>query len=637
MNFNEWHLAYPVWLWGLLFIPLMWVAYFLFYHVQQSSKQLESFIDSHLLPYLLVNAEKKNFSWVKTLLAWSFVWCCLILALGGPRWNYREIEMASKDQALVILLDLSESMNATDIKPSRLIRAKQKIEDLLKVSKGIKIGLIAFAADPHMISPITDDRETIRHVLPSLDTDLVYVQGSRLSPALKMAAVMLEAEPGQNKALVVMSDGGFEDKSAIGEVKQLADKGVVIHAIGMGTEQGAVLRDHQGNTIKKNGAPILSKLSREPMEEISRMGGGYYIEQNYSHKKDSVILDALQKKGEALEIGKKSKFWDEGFFWFLLPALPIILWWFRKKGQFVAMIILFSCGSFLEGGIKQDYFMNSEALGKEALEKSEYEIAVRTFQDPYRKGVASYQAGDFAEAEKLFKESFRQEVACEAAYNLGNALAKQQKFKEALTAYEEVLEKWPDHQKAKENLEIIKKIIEQQSQESQEKSEKQEKQEEKETDNNSKDQKSDSSQNQQKKEREEEDSNQGDQEKKESDSSEGTDSNESDSDHSKEEDQKHSENSKDQKSQESEDKKQSQETVSEASEEQFQDEKPNDQVSEGDNGLQENREGMKARAQEDLDADIWLNRLSNDPKTFLKNKFYIESKKNGTKEGIDPW
>ena len=75
------------------------------------------------------------------MLLWSVVWACLTLALAGPRWNFREMETFSRDQSLVILLDLSESMNATDIKPSRLVRAKQKIEDLINLSKGVKIGL----------------------------------------------------------------------------------------------------------------------------------------------------------------------------------------------------------------------------------------------------------------------------------------------------------------------------------------------------------------------------------------------------------------------------------------------------------------------------------------------------------------
>lgn len=617
MNFNEWHLAYPIWLWGLMMIPLIWSAYLLLYRPYHSSKQLERFIDPHLLPFLLVEGVEKKSSWWKVWLEWSFVWGCLILALAGPRWGYREIEMISKDQALVILLDLSESMNATDVKPSRLVRAKQKIEDLL-LSKGVKMGLIAFAADPHMISPITDDKETIRHLLPSLSTDLVYVQGSRLSPALKMAAVMLEAEPGHNKAMVIISDGGFEDRTAIAEVKQLADKGMAIHAVGIGTEQGVVLQDHQGKIIKKNGGSIISKLSRGPMEEISRLGGGYYIEQNHSPYKDAMIVDALARKAEALEAGQTIRLWDEGFLWFLLPAVPFVLWWFRRGGLVFAAVALLSLCFPLEGGLRQDYFMNSEELGKEALDEGKYESAADFFQDPYRKGVACYKAGNFAEAEKLFQYSSRPEVACDAAYNLGNALAKQQKFKEAAAAYEKGLEKWPDHQKSKENLALMRRILEQQQEKS---SEKQEEQKEKESDQNSKGSGTNHPENQEKREKtkeEEGEDPQADHQKKKNienpENSENRESSGSNSDRLKEEEEEHKS----------------------AEHSQAEQKTPEERAPEKDiKG--ENQHGKKQKTQEDQDADVWLNRLSNDPKTFLKNKFYIESRKNGTKEGIDPW
>ena len=211
LNLNEFHFTFPFCLWFGLAIPFIWILFFFFKNGAPSTYQLEKFIDKHLLPYLLIKVPTRNRSPWKTLILWSIMWSALTIALAGPRWNFREMEVFSRDQSLVILLDLSESMNATDTKPSRLIRAKQKIEDLLKNSQDVKVGLIAFAADAHMITPITEDKETIRHLLPSLSTELVHVQGSRLSPALVMASTLLEAEAESNKAILVFSDGGFED------------------------------------------------------------------------------------------------------------------------------------------------------------------------------------------------------------------------------------------------------------------------------------------------------------------------------------------------------------------------------------------------------------------------------------------
>lgn len=624
MDLETFQFSQPLWLWGLIAIPTLWAAFFLFYRPRSFSKHLESMIDTHLLPFLLVEKKTNQAStWVWRLLSWSIIWACLMVALAGPRWSFRDIDMMSKDQSLVILLDLSESMNATDVKPSRIVRARQKIEDLLQGSQGTKIGLIAFAADPHMITPLTDDKETIRHLLPSLNTDLVYIQGSRLSPALKMASKMLEAEPGRHQALVIISDGGFEDRSAIADVKKLAEQGVVIHAMGIGTVEGAVLKDDEGNIVKKNGKPIVSKLEREPLQEISKVGTGFYIEANYSSHDESAILDQLQCHAEAISAGKKMRLWDEGFIFFLLPAIPLFLYSFRRGVALMVVVWAIAIPfSSLQAEVVHEYFMNSEEAGADAFDKGDYQEAAETFQDPYRKGVAYYKAGNFEEAEKMFKLSTREDIAHDAAYNLGNALAWQQKFQEAVDAYEEVLKQWPDDQQAKENLELIKKLLEQQKEEQQQNSDSQE-QQDKQQDSDGEGSEDGDPQGQQDEKNEQQSEGGNSSGKQQQDSSEG-DTSENDQDKEGQSDRNEAEES---------DSSQKEGTQDKTTQEQ------NAQSGNGEETKQEEvaAEGAEKRSQQDLDADMWLNRLTNDPQTFLKNKFYIESKKNGTREGIDPW
>ncbi len=601
MELSELNFAHPMWLWAILAIPLVWLGWFFFYQINRPTLQLEKFIDTHLLPYLLINRSLKTNSIWKYLLIWSVVWSCLTLALAGPRWNYREIETFSKDQSLVILLDLSNSMNATDIKPSRLTRAKQKIEDLLNVSKGVKVGLVAFAADPHMITPLTDDKETIRHLLPSLDTRLVYIQGSRLSPALDMAATMLQSEPGNNKSVLVMSDGGFEDATAIKTAKALAEKGVVIHAMGIGTLEGAPLKDKDGNIVKKNGSPVISKLEKERFAEISSVGKGHYLEPNYSDKEEAIILEDLERRAEAQSaLGKINKIWEERYYILILPVLPILLWWFRQ-GFIIAVLLLVP--TLKLNANAADYFKNQEQLGQQAFENGDFETAEASFQDPYRKGVVCYKAGKYREAEELFKQSTRPEVASSAGYNLGNALALQQKLKEAIKAYEDVLEKWPDHTKAKDNLEILKKMLEQQQSDNSE--------DQKNSENNSD---KNEKKNQQDPKNNEESENQQESDRQDSKNNEGSEN--------RQENDRH-DSSKNEEGKKNEDLQNNPEQQKKPQEEQR-------------NTGQEN-EAKSAKSQEDQDADLWLNKIENDPKEFMKNKFYIESKKNGATEGIDPW
>lgn len=508
----------PLWLSALLALPLVWGLFFLYYRGEQPLHQLEKFIDKHLIPYLLVGGEKKKQKLWITLLFWTLVYSCLVLALAGPRWDFREIPAFTRDQSLAVLLDLSESMNAKDVSPSRLGRAKQKIEDILNMSKGAKIGLIAFAADPHMIAPLTEDKEAIRHLLPTLDTDLVYVQGSKLASALEMAAAMLDNEPGNNKAILVISDGGFEDTSALHTAKKLADKGIVIHTMGVGTLEGGPLK------VKKNGSSVISKLEKEKFQEISKMGRGSYFDAGHSDK----IALLFERSDVQKEAQKNERIWEEHFYLFLLPVLPFFLLWYRRGYIFIFL--------FLQPAHALSYFYNTEQQAAFCFENGDYAAAAAGFQDPYRKGVAYYRMEDYAAAEEMFRKSERSD------YNLGNALAKQNKLQEAIKAYEAALEKTPDHIQAKENLELVKKMLEEQKQDEQ-----------------------------------------------------------------KQEEQKQEQN-QEQEQQEQQDEKE---------------------------GEQEQHE--QPRSQEDQDADLWLDQMKNDPKTFLKNKFYLESKQNGTKEEVDPW
>lgn len=494
----------PLWFSALLIMPLVWGLFLFYLRKEESHSQLEKFIDKHLIPYLLIRNDPKSTKQWSPLLFWSLVYTLFVIAMAGPRFEFREIPTFSREQNLAILLDLSESMNATDILPSRLMRSRQKIEDLLNMSKKVKIGLIAFAADPHMITPLTEDKETIRRLLPTLDTDLVFVQGSKLSGALDMAETMLANEQGASKSLLVISDGGFEDASAaLQTAKKLSNDGIVIHTLGIGSVEGTPLK------VKNKGAPVISKLEREKFAEISKIGNGRYFEAGHEL---TPILEDLKNRSEVKQETKLQRIWEESFYLFLLPVLPFFLIWYRRGAIFALFLIL--------PAFSEAFFYNSEQLAEQAFNAGDYETACQQFQDPYRKGVAYYRKGDYQAAEEMFRQSG-------AKYNLGNALALQDKLQEAIQAYEEVLEKQPEHIQAKENLELLKKMQEEEEKEEKGKEEEEEQKEE--------------------------------------------------------------------------------------------EQKP------------------QARSQEDQDADLWLDQIKNDPESFLKNKFYLESMKNGTKEDICPW
>lgn len=459
MAFNQFHFAETGWLWGLLLIPIIWGLYGLFFRQSAGISQLEGFIDAHLLPHLLINKQSKEHSLWKSITIGSLLWALLIGALAGPRWDYKEVATFTPDQSLVILLDLSQSMNADDVKPSRLLRARQEIEDILNMAKGVKIGLVAFAADPHMITPLTDDMQTIRHLLPSLDTDLVYIQGSNLAPALDMAINLLNAEPGNNKAILVISDGGFTDVSAtIAIAKKLTKQGIILDTMGVGTKVGAPIRDAQGVIIKQNGIAVISHLEQDKLQEI-----GHYLSANYTENDSKMVLNQLKARVQAEKNKQQTtRHWEERFYLLILPLMLVMLLGFRKGYVFPVLLIAFMLPiDPTQAAAFEDYFKNEAQLGKEAMTNKEYDKASSAFKDAYRKGVAQYKAGNYAEAERLFAESKRPDVQNEATYNLGNALAQQKKFEQAISAYEKLLADDPDNAKAKDNLALVKKLLKQ--------------------------------------------------------------------------------------------------------------------------------------------------------------------------------
>jgi len=273
MVVNAFHFETPAWLWGIALIPLLAGAYKLLFTGRLRAAYLDAFIDKALLPHLLLGAGKSQASLWRSVALWSLLWTLMMGALANPRWDYKDVTAFVPDQSVCILLDVSRSMDAQDIKPSRIARARQKIEDLVEQSAGIKVGLIAYAADPHMIAPLTDDKETLLNLLPSLDTDLPYVQGSRLAPALTMASRLLEAAPGHNKSIVLLTDGGFEDQEAIPLAKQLARGGTPLYILGVGTEEGAPLPNGKGSFMKtKRGETLIAKLRSDRLHELTQEG-----------------------------------------------------------------------------------------------------------------------------------------------------------------------------------------------------------------------------------------------------------------------------------------------------------------------------------------------------------------------------
>ena len=472
ITYGGFHFSEPEWLWLLAAVPLLWMLYSLFYKGGPvKDDRLKTFADPHLLPHLLEGSEggaKKNSVW-RSLMIWSLVWFCGVLAMAGPRWDYTEIEAFRPANALVVLLDLSRSMDVSDIKPSRLARARQEIEDISKLSQGLNIGLVAFANIAHLITPLTDDKVTLERLLPSIKTDLVYTRGSRLSPALHMARKMLENQKGEERHILVLSDGGYEepDGPIYRAIREITDNGMKVHVLALGTEQGGPVPDGSGGYVRSYSGQVVSRIDTGRLKRIASDGQGVYRTASFNDEDTLAILGQIDINADESEDTRKLlRFWEERFYVFLFPCLLLLLPLFRRGVAFPALVIIsLSLVSPAQAQDWRDLFLTKEQKGRQALEQKHYDEAEQIFEDePYRRGVVEYKAGKYDEAEKSFEQVNRPEVSQDAKYNQGNAQLMSGKLKEAIESYEKVLKDNPQHKDAQHNRDIAKKMLEHQQQ-----------------------------------------------------------------------------------------------------------------------------------------------------------------------------
>jgi Ca-activated chloride channel family protein len=320
------HFAQPLWLWGLLAIPMV-IAWLLFSAPFRQHGLEVRYADAHLLTYLTGVTTTRRVSSRAPLLAWTLAWSMLSLAMAGPRWDFRQMNPFEPGADLVILLDISRSMQVTDVNPSRLERARQEIQDLVAANPGISIGLIAFATVAHVVTPITEDGESLLRELPAISTDLVQLQGSRLSDAIDRANRLLAGQ-GDNVAhnILLVSDGDFAETGISEQVKELRAKGTRFHVLAVGTDQGGPVP----GLMTTAGEPVLSWVDEESLRQLADIGGGVFRVADYRSGDTRAILDAIvahakTRQNEAM----LTLVWNEYFYWLLLPAMLILLYLYR--------------------------------------------------------------------------------------------------------------------------------------------------------------------------------------------------------------------------------------------------------------------------------------------------------------------
>ncbi|MGP0592744.1 VWA domain-containing protein [Nitrospira sp. T9] len=449
------HFLRPEWLWGLL--PLF--GLFLLIARKGATGQIwESVCDAHLLPHLLVGTEEATRRLPLVLLGSG--WIVAVCALAGPVWSQLPQPVFRAESALVMVLDLSRSMDVQDVAPSRLTRAKHKILDMLKARKEGQTALVVYAGESFVVSPLTNDANTIVTLVQSLETELMPVQGSRTDLALQKAHELLQ-QVGQASGDVLLLTDGEGDPATLKVVDKLRSLGVRLSVLGVGTVDGAPIPETGGFLKDQDGAVVIPTLDIPSLQALAQAGGGYYATVTADDQDiNRVFPSVVPRRGLSSSTSEQrtTDLWREEGPWLVLLLLVLALPAFRP-GWLGILLAFLLIPQVSEAFSWDNLWVRPDQQGIQALERDAPEEAAALFQDPGWQGIAHYRAGKYQEAE----EAFSIVDTPEGHYNRGNALANLGRYEEALASYQTALTQQPDHADAQHNLEIIKQLLDKSS------------------------------------------------------------------------------------------------------------------------------------------------------------------------------
>ncbi|MCP4406869.1 MAG: VWA domain-containing protein [Gammaproteobacteria bacterium] len=463
MDLAEFHFLRPVWF--LALIPMA-IMLWLLIRRRLDRHSWGSLCDPQLLPYILIDRPTNRQPWMLYTLASCTI--AGITALAGPTWERQPQPVYRNQSALVIALDLSRSMDATDLSPSRLVRARFKIADILNQRQDGQTALLAYAGQAFVVTPLTDDTATIASQLPALTTDLMPTQGSRLDLALTKAGELLKQSGFQRGDVLLISDALPEARDSAA-AQRLVEQGYRLSVLGIGTPEGAPIPLPTGGFLKdRQGAIVVPKFNNEALMDMARRGGGIYVELR-ADDQDTLALLAQYRIDRLLtrvdETGQTTERWEEKGPWLLLLVLPLTALAFRRGYLVMLMLLLLPPPQSAQALDWTDLWLRADQQASRALQDGDAEKAANLFNHPGWKSTAWYRSKRYEQA----LQSLQGLDDSESLYNQGNALARLGRYPEAIKTYQQALEQNPDHQDAEYNRDLIQKLLDKQQPEQQEK------------------------------------------------------------------------------------------------------------------------------------------------------------------------
>ena len=428
LSLRDFHFIRPLWLLGLLPLFLVW-----FMHRKgQSSEHIDALVDKHLQVAVVAPAEPGGVKSASGLVL--LLMALLSFALAGPSWQRLPQPLHQLVQGRVLVLSLSESMDRTDMLPSRLSRAKFKLVDLLASMPGMQNGLIGFAGAAFMVAPLSDDQDTITNLLQSLDSKTMPVQGIRADLGLQKAAQILSQVEIDLGEVILVADQA--SPLAISEAAKLANAGVRVSVLEIAPAEGSDQRDL--------------------FTSIAQAGGGVYTRLR-ADDRDIITLNQFMR-GIATRANAKTKQsqhqadqWRDAGPYLLIPILLLGSLLFRRGWLVFALPIFLPIAGWLMVGLVFSRPVNAFELERlwQREDQVQWQAAKAYREEDYREALAG----------------FERDTSATGFYNQGNALARIERFQEAIAAYDKALALKPEFEDANYNRELVVAALEERQQE----------------------------------------------------------------------------------------------------------------------------------------------------------------------------
>ncbi|MUL06599.1 VWA domain-containing protein [Aliivibrio fischeri] len=438
---------YPMWF--LALIPLVVLIV-----IQRKNQHHGGLIAPHIAKQLGMVQKKNGHGFLYGL---SIIWFCVTTALAGPSFGYKETPSFQLSGARILVMDMSRSLYATDLKPNRLTQAKYKAKDLLPYWKEGMTGLVAYANSSYLVSPLTGDSKTLDNLITNLSPEIMPYKGkgSNLSAAITQSIEMMKKSGHQQGDIVVLTDG--ISSSQLERVTALVDGTKWrISLLGVGTTNGAPIELPNGQLLTDNtGKTVVAKLDPQPLQQIATETHGVaQLIQSDNSDIDAIVrltktpLEQVTKNSDT-QVNSRA---NHGY-WLLFPIVLLSLFAFRKGMILALLLVLLPVDKSMANTL-----LSNDYNAHQQYEQKEYQAASEQFQSKQWKGAAQYKAGDYKGA----IESLTDLSDVQSQYNLANALAQNGQLEDAKAQYESLLQANPDMKDAQTNLDIVNKALEQQ-------------------------------------------------------------------------------------------------------------------------------------------------------------------------------